>query len=204
FSVFTAETFAASLDTGFGDNGKVAVDLGSYGDQANAVLVQPDGKILVGGSTSNTIDLDFMVFRLRADGSFDTEFNIDGTVSTAVGSHDDEVFALALQEDGKILAAGYSSNNGSRDFAVARYNIDGSLDRKFGLEGMVVTAVSDSDDEITGIAVQPDGKILMTGTALGDEGRVVVLSRYQSNGTPDHTFADEGFTLSAVGTDARA
>ena len=75
---------------------------------------------------------------------------------------------------------------------------------EFGLEGMVVTAVSDSDDEITGVAVQPDGKILLTGTALGDEGRVVVLSRYQSNGTPDHTFADEGFTLSAVGTDARA
>ena len=97
-TLFTAETFATSLDTGFGDNGKVAVDLGSYGDQANAVLVQPDGKILVGGSTSNTADLDFMLFRLLADGSLDPEFNIDGTVSTAVGSDDDEVFALALQE----------------------------------------------------------------------------------------------------------
>ncbi|RWX43838.1 delta-60 repeat domain-containing protein [Candidatus Electrothrix aarhusensis] len=204
FTLCTAETFAASLDPGFGDNGKVAVDLGAYGDQANAVLVQPDGKILVGGSTSNTVDLDFMVFRLLADGSLDSEFNIDGTISTAVGSHDDEVFALALQGDGKILAAGYSSNNGSRDFAVARYNSDGSLDREFGLEGLVVTAVSDSDDEITGVAVQPDGKILLTGTALGDEGRVVVLARYQNNGSPDYTFADEGFTLSAVGTDARA
>ena len=141
FVLFTAETFAASLDTGFGDNGKVAVDLGSYGDQANAVFVQPDGKILVGGSTSNTVDLDFMVFRLLADGSFDTEFNIDGTVSTAVGSNDDEVFALALQEDGKILAAGYSNNNGDRDFALVRYHSDGTLDLKFGLEGIVVTAV---------------------------------------------------------------
>ena len=109
-----------------------------------------------------------------------------------------------FKSDGKILAAGYSSKDGNRDFAVARYNSDGSLDGEFGLDGMVVTAVSDSDDEITGVAVQPDGKILLTGTALGDEGRVVVLSRYQSNGTPDHTFADEGFTLSAVGTDARA
>ncbi|CAK8711330.1 hypothetical protein KKHLCK_00320 [Candidatus Electrothrix laxa] len=204
FTIFTAETFAASLDTDFGDNGKVAVDLGSYGDQGNAVFVQPDGKILVGGSTSSTADLDFMLFRLLADGSLDSEFNFDGTVSTAIGSDDDEVFALALQEDGKILAAGYSSNNGSRDFAVARYNSNGSLDREFGLEGMMVTAVSDSDDEITGVAVQSDGKILLTGTALGDEGRVVVLARYQSNGTPDYTFADEGFALSAVGTDVRA
>ncbi|MCI5188788.1 MAG: hypothetical protein D3905_03100, partial [Candidatus Electrothrix sp. AS4_5] len=202
--VKTTESLAASLDAGFGDNGKVAVNLGSYGDQANAVLVQPDGKILVGGSTSSTADLDFMLFRLLADGSLDSEFNIDGKVSTAVGSNDDEVFALALQKDGKILAAGYSSNNGSRDFALARYKSDGSLDRDFGLEGLVVTAVSDSDDEITGIAVQDDGKILLTGTALGDEGRVVVLSRYQQNGNPDTTFADEGFMLSAVGTDARA
>ncbi|MCI5128907.1 MAG: hypothetical protein D3907_10505 [Candidatus Electrothrix sp. AUS3] len=202
--VETTESFAASLDAGVGDNGKVAVNLGSYGDQANAVLVQPDNKILVGGSTSSTADLDFMLFRLLADGSLDSEFNIDGMVSTAVGSNDDEVFALALQKDGKILAAGYSSNNGSRDFALARYNSDGSLDRNFGLEGLVVTAVSDSDDEITGIAVQDDGKILLTGTALGNEGRVVVLSRYQQDGSPDTTFADEGFMLSAVGTDARA
>ncbi|MCI5179218.1 MAG: hypothetical protein D3911_07835 [Candidatus Electrothrix sp. AW3_4] len=202
--VETTESFAASLDAGFGDNGKVAVNLGSYGDQANAVLVQPDNKILVGGSTSSTADLDFMLFRLLADGSLDSEFNIDGMVSTAVGSNDDEVFALALQQDNKILAAGYSSTNGNRDFALARYNSDGSLDRDFGLEGLVVTAVSDSDDEITGIVVQDDGKILLTGTALGNEGRVVVLSRYQQDGSPDTTFADEGFMLSAVGTDARA
>ncbi|MCI5149511.1 MAG: hypothetical protein D3916_09015 [Candidatus Electrothrix sp. MAN1_4] len=198
------ETFAASLDSNFGDNGKVAVDLGSYGDQANDVVVQPDGKILAGGSTSNTADLDFMLFRLLANGTLDPDFNIDGTVSTTIGSADEEVFALALQEDGKILAAGYSSNNGSRDFALARYNSDGSLDRDFGLEGMMITSVSASDDQITGLAVQEDGKILLSGTALGDEGRVVVLARYLSNGSPDFTFADEGFALSAVGTDVRA
>ncbi|MCW5212439.1 hypothetical protein VU04_05980, partial [Desulfobulbus sp. TB] len=204
FLTKTTESLAVSLDTGFGEKGKAAVNLGSYGNQANAVLVQPDSKILVGGSTSSTADLDFMLFRLLADGSLDSEFNIDGMVSTAVGSNDDEVFALALQKDGKILAAGYSSNNGSRDFALARYNSDGSLDRDFGLEGLVVTAISDSDDEITSVAVQDDGKILLTGTALGDEGRVVVLSRYQQNGSPDTAFADEGFMLSAVGTDAQA
>lgn len=202
--VFTPETFAAAPDSGFGDGGKVTVDLGSYGDQANAVLVQPDGKILAGGSTSNTADLDFMLFRLLPDGSLDREFNFDGTVSTAVGSHDDEVFAVALQDDGKILAAGYSDTNGNRDFALVRYNSDGTVDRSFGLEGMMVTAVSDSDDEISGIAVQEDGKILLTGSALGEQGRVVVLARYLSNGAPDFTFADQGFALSAVGTDIRA
>lgn len=202
---FSAEIFAAALDTGFGDNGKVAVDLGSYGDQANAVLVQPDGKILVGGSTANSANLDFMLFRLLADGSLDPEFNIDGKVSTAIGSDDDEVFALALQKDGRILAAGYSSKDGSRDFALARYNSDGSLDPDFGTGGMAVKSVSDSDDEITGVAVQPDGKILLTGTALKDEGRVVVVGRYRSDGTADdESFADKGFNLSAVGTDARA
>ncbi|MCI5121341.1 MAG: hypothetical protein D3908_09180, partial [Candidatus Electrothrix sp. AUS4] len=88
--------------------------------------------------------------------------------------------------------------------ALVRYNSDGSLDRDFGLEGMVVTPVGDSDDEITGVTLQEDGRILLTGTALGEQGRVVVLARYQSDGNPDQSFAEEGFALSAVGMDARA
>jgi uncharacterized delta-60 repeat protein len=195
---------AASLDPAFGEGGRVAVNVGTYGDKANAVVAQPDGRILVGGSTSNTVDLDFMLFRLLPDGSLDPAFNYDGTVSTAVGSFDDEILTLALQDDGKIIAAGYSSNEGNRDFALVRYNSDGSLDRNFALEGMVVTEVGSSDDEITDVAIQPDGGIVLTGSALGADGRVVVLARYLTDGTPDPAFADEGFSLSVVGRDAQA
>ncbi len=202
---YSVNASAVSLDPSFGKAGRVAVDIGVYRDQANAVVVQPDGKILAAGSTSNTADLDFMLFRLLADGSLDPSFNIDGMVSTAVGSFDDEIFTLALQKDGKIIAAGYSDNETNHDFALVRYNSDGSLDRSFGLEGMVVTKVGESDDEITDVAVQADGGILLTGSALGDDGRIIVLARYLADGAPDRAFADEGFSLISVeGRDARA
>ncbi|MCI5221264.1 MAG: hypothetical protein D3924_00925 [Candidatus Electrothrix sp. AR4] len=195
---------ATALAPDFGEDGRVAVALGTYGDLANAVVIQPDEKILVAGSTSNTANQDFMLFRLLTDGSMDPEFNIDGTVSTQVGAFDDEILALALQQDGKIIAAGYSSNAGNHDFAMVRYNSNGSLDRNFGFEGMVVTAVGESDDDITDVAIQDDGKIVLIGTALGKNGRVVVLARYLPNGTPDPSFADNGFSLSVVGLDAQA
>jgi uncharacterized delta-60 repeat protein len=195
---------AAILDSEFGNDGRVAVELGVYGDRANAVVVQPDGKIIVAGSSSNASDLDFMIFRLLEDGSLDPEFNFDGTVTSPVGSYDDEIMALVLQDDGKIIAAGYSSNGADRDFALARYNSDGSLDRNFGVEGVVVTSVGNSDDEITGMTLQEDGAIVVTGSALGTAGRVVVLGRYLADGSLDTGFGDDGFSFTGVGEEAQA
>jgi uncharacterized delta-60 repeat protein len=168
------------------------------------VVVQPDGKIVVAGSSSNASNLDFLLFRLLADGSLDPEFNYDGTVTTAVGSDDDEALTVVLQKDGKIVAAGYSSNGTDRDFALVRYNADGSLDMDFGVEGLVVTSVGNSDDEITGIVLRDDGSILIAGSALGTSGRVVVLGRYLADGTLDPGFADDGFSFTGVGDDAQA
>ena len=195
---------AATLDPEFGNDGRVAVELGVYGDRANAVVVQPDGKIIVAGSSSNTSDLDFMLFRLLEDGSLDPEFNFDGTVTSPIGPSDDEIMALVLQDDGKIIAAGYSSNGTDRDFALARYNSDGSLDRNFGMEGVVVTSVGNSDDEITDMTLQEDGAIVVTGSALGTAGRVIVLGRYLADGSLDTGFADDGFSFTGVGEEAQA
>ncbi|CAK8722717.1 MAG: delta-60 repeat domain-containing protein [Candidatus Electronema aureum] len=203
-AAFYSEASAAALDVNFGLNGRVAVELGVYGSRANAVIVQPDGKIVAAGSSSSTTaDKDFMLFRLLPDGSIDPAFNSDGTVTTAVGSFDDEALTLALQPDGKILAGGYSSNK-NRDFALVRYNSDGTLDHSFGAEGIAVTAVGSSHDEITDMIVQEDGSIVIAGVAQGVNGRVVVLGRYLANGTPDLSFAKEGFSLSVVGVDAQA
>jgi uncharacterized delta-60 repeat protein len=192
------------LNPQFGNDGRVAVELGVYGERANDVVVQPDGKIIVAGSSSTAADNDFMLFRLLADGSLDPDFNYDGTVTTAVGSADDEALTVALQTDGKILAAGYSSNGNDRDFALLRYIDDGSLDRNFGQEGMVVTPVGNQDDEITGIVVLEDGSIVVTGSANGTVGRVVVLARYLADGTLDQEFADRGFSFTGIGDDAQA
>jgi uncharacterized delta-60 repeat protein len=203
-SYFVCDSASLTLDPTFGNDGRVAVELGVNGDRANAVVVQADGNIVVAGSSSNAADLDFMLFRLQPDGSLDPTFNFDGTVITPVGYFDDEILAVTLQDDGKIIAVGYSSNGNNRDFAMVRYNSDGSLDRNFGLEGMVVTAVGNSHDEITGVALQADGSIVVTGSAMGTAGRVVALARYFADGSLDTGFGDDGFALIGVGQDAQA
>ncbi len=199
-----SQAVAVTLDPNFGEDGRVAVELGIYGSRANAVLAQPDGKILVAGSSTSTADKDFMLFRLLPDGELDKNFNYDGTVTTAVGSYDDEALTLALQADGKILAGGYTNNGENRDFALVRYNRDGSIDRDFGLEGMAVTEVGRSNDEITDMAVQKDGSIVITGAAQSENGRVVALARYKADGSLDTSFAKDGFSLSVTGVDAQA
>jgi uncharacterized delta-60 repeat protein len=197
---------APGLDPNFGKNGRTAVEIGAYGSRANAVAVQPDGKIVVGGSSAGAAGKDFMLFRLLPDGTLDPEFGQNGTVSTALSAADDEVLSLSLQEDGKIIAAGYSSGDEkNRDFALARFNSDGTLDKDFGAGGVAVTAVGGSHDEITDVTVQEDGRIVITGAALDSSGHsVVVLGRYSVNGAPDQTFAEDGFALSIVGFDAQA
>ncbi|VAW36680.1 hypothetical protein MNBD_DELTA04-1423 [hydrothermal vent metagenome] len=201
---FTVSAGAEDLDRSFGDQGQVATSVGHVGDQAHAVVVQPDGKIVVGGSSSNSADLDFAVIRYNPDGILDSSFNSDGMVTTAVGRGDDEISALAVQDDGRILAAGYSVNGTARDFALVRYNVDGSLDADFGREGMVVTPVGNGDDEITSMAVDRQGRIVVAGYTTGTLGRAVAVGRYLADGSPDVSFGDQGITLTGIGKDALA
>jgi uncharacterized delta-60 repeat protein len=195
---------AGELDAGFGNNGRIATSVGNYGDQAYAVALQQDDRILVGGSSSNGADLDFALVRYHADGTLDLSFNYDGTVTTQVGRGDDEIAALAVQDDGYIVAAGYSINDGSRDFALARYTPDGERDTAFGVNGIVVTPFTDMDDEITAMAVDDEGRIVVAGYSTGTAGRVVIVGRYLANGELDPTFASEGVGLTGVGDDALA
>lgn len=200
----TVPAGAEELDRSFGDQGLITTAVGHVGDQAHALVVQPDGKIVVGGSSSNSADLDFAVIRYNPDGTLDPSFNSDGMVTTAVGRGDDEISALAVQDDGRILAAGYSVNGTARDFALVRYNVDGSLDPDFGREGMVVTPVGNGDDEITSMAVDRQGRIIVAGYTTGTLGRAVAVGRYLADGSPDLSFGDQGITLTGIGKDALA
>ncbi len=201
---FTVPAGAEELDRSFGDQGRVTTAVGHVGDQAHAVVVQPDGKIVVGGSSSNSADLDFAVIRYNPDGTLDSSFNSDGMVTTAVGRGDDEISALAVQDDGRILAAGYSVNGTARDFALVRYNVDGSLDTDFGQGGIVVTPVGNGDDEITSMAVDRQGRIVVAGYTTGTLGHAVAVGRYLADGSPDVSFGDHGITLTGVGKDVMA
>src|SRR6266540_155863 len=123
-----------SLDTSFGAGGKVTTPIGA----ANALVLQPDGKLVAAGS-NNISPSDFVLVRYNPNGSLDTSFGGDGKVTTAIG-FGARAFALALQPDGKLVAAGMGWT-GSTGFesALVRYNPDGSLDTSFGAGGKVTT-----------------------------------------------------------------
>ncbi|MDH3327970.1 MAG: delta-60 repeat domain-containing protein [Desulfobulbaceae bacterium] len=203
---FCLSLFAAAgeLDSTFGNDGRIATSVGNYNDQAYAVALQQDGKILVGGSSSNGADLDFALVRYNRDGTLDPTFNYDGTVTTQVGRDDDEIAALAVQDDGYIIAAGYSVQNGNRDFALVRYTPDGQRDPSFGMDGIAITEYGTLDDEITAITVDGDGHIVVAGYSTGTSGRAVIVGRYLFNGELDLSFGYEGLSLTGIGEDALA
>ena len=183
-----------SLDTSFDDDGKLILDMGSTVDRANAVLIQPDGKILVGGMGGSI--LDFALARLNSDGSLDTSFGTGGKVSTAIGASTDSISALALQSDGKILAAGFASGGG---FALARYNSNGTLDTTFDTDGKLTLAPLTTSAQGRGVVVQPDGKIVVVGRDSNGSVNVMALARFNANGSLDTSFDGDGKLTLAMG-----
>ena len=116
------------LETSFDSDGKVTTDIGGSDDRARSVAIQSDGKIVAAGYSNNGSNDDFALVRYNTNGTLDTTFDSDGKVTTAIGSDNDFAYSVALQSDGKIVVAGYSNNGSNFDFALVRYNTDGSLD----------------------------------------------------------------------------
>jgi uncharacterized delta-60 repeat protein len=176
-----------SLDTaGFGVLGKVITDFsgtGTSSDQANAVAIQQDGKIVAAGFSNNSGTNAFALARYETDGSLDMSFGASGKVETDFGGTDDQAFAIALQEDGKIVVAGKAGD----DIALARYNMDGSLDMSFGINGKVVTDLGATVDQANAVAIQKNGKIVVAGISDASGFADFALVRYNSDGSVDIT-----------------
>jgi len=206
-----------ALDPSFGSGGQVLTDLGGY-DQAFALVAQPDGKLVAAGVSTAGGSVDFALVRYGTSGALDATFGSGGQVITDfgpgyVGSTNnctlpladfrgiDVAYALRVQPDGKLVAAGASTN----DFALARYNTDGSLDLDFGTCGRVITDFAGEDAAASALVVQPDGKLVVAGRrSVGSESGFA-LARYNTNGTLDSTmFGIRGRTLTQIGSDAEA
>ncbi|MBP6290306.1 MAG: InlB B-repeat-containing protein [Spirochaetes bacterium] len=186
-----------TLDTGFGNGGKVITSVGSSNNRVHALALQNDGKILVAGCSLGS-NQDFAVVRYNPDGTLDTGFGNGGNVITPVGSSNDRGYALALQNDGKILVAGYSYNGSNPDFAVVRYNPDGTLDTGFGSGGKVITPVGSSDDFGYAMALQNDGKILVAGYSSNGSNYDFAVVRYNPDGMLDTGFGSGGKVITPV------
>jgi len=187
-----------SLDTTFSGDGMFSIPITGGSDRATSVAVQPDNKIVLGGFTTNASGTDFALVRLNADGSFDTNFDGDGKVFTPIGNSSDAINSVAIQPDGKIVAAGVASNGTTTDTALARYNFDGSLDQSLDNDGKVITAVSTDSDVARSIALQPDGKIVIVGhNNIGSAADFLTL-RYNSDGSLDSGFDGDGISRTAL------
>jgi uncharacterized delta-60 repeat protein len=192
-----------SLDNSFGGDGLVTTDLGTT-DEASSLTIQADGKIVLIGYSAHSEGYYIAVVRYNPDGSLDNSFGGDGKVLTSLPTYT-EIYSLSIQNDGKILGAGYTSNPSvinSQNFAVVRYNPDGSLDNSFGGDGLVTTDIQGSEDLAFSMIQQSDGKILLAGHSsnpfgLGYDFAVV---RYNPDGSLDNSFGGDGKVLTDFGT----
>ena len=190
-------TANGALDPSFGDAGKVSI---AFGGDETAMALQADGKIVMAGGSGS----DFVLARYNVDGSLDTGFGSAGTVTTDIASGLDEAHGVAIQGDGKIVVVGQAvvgrttNNQFNFDFALARYNADGSLDTSFGTGGKVTTDFNVLTDQAFAVAIQGDGKIVVVGNAgisIQTNGFTATdfgIARYNSNGTLDASFGSGG------------
>ena len=191
---------AGDLDFTFGSNsGKTRISVGSSSAHSSKLLQQPDGKLLVVGYAVIGVSTDVALMRLLPDGSLDTTFNSSGIVTTDNGGNGDFGMALALQPDGRIVVAGYTTNGTNSDFLLLRYNSDGTPDSSFNSGGIVVTPLGGGDDTAAGVAVQSDGGIVVAGTTWNGTDNDFAVVRYTSAGALDTTFNLTGKVVTDFG-----
>ena len=184
------------LDASFGQGGIVS-ELFPYPVEGTAYTnaVQADGKVVLVGDvqTPHADSYGFAVLRLNTNGSPDTSFGLNGTVITRFSRSDEAAGSVAIQPDGKIIAAGYytpDSYPDYREYAIARYLPDGSLDPAFGSGGKVAGA-TEYGTLINALVLLPNGKILVAGTKDAGNNKMWI-ARFNADGSPDGTFGDGG------------
>jgi serralysin len=178
-----------ALDTTFSGDGYLTHALSEVTDTASAVALQADGKIVVAGSSG----FDFAITRYDANGNPDTAFDGDGVFTASFGNNTASANAMVLQEDGKIIVAGYGWSGSSWDFGVARLTTAGALDTTFSGDGKTLISVDAGGtlETVNAIALQADGKILLAGNTQGSgdgNQQDAVLIRLNADGTLDSGF----------------
>ena len=189
-----------TLDGSFGNGGTATIPIGSNGlSEAYSIALQKDGKIVLGGyCESPPLNFTFAVARFDANGAIDGTFGGNGSVRTSMPNNRAFGYAVAIQEDGKIVLGG---ENGYQ-FAMVRYQSNGVVDSSFGTHGIVATTLSGSNgsnDLALAIAIQQDGRIVLAGRGDDTLSRFgLAVARYTIDGTPDSTFASTGSVITFI------
>jgi uncharacterized delta-60 repeat protein len=198
---------AGNPDPGFGSAGKMNVDIFGSIDQANGVVVQADGKIVVAGTAwaLGSSDSDYLILRLNSDGTVDVAFGTAGLALVSFADHD-EGNAVALQSDGKIVVGGSAGTDSilTSNFGLVRFDTNGVPDPTFGTGGKVTTDFFSALDRANDIVIQPDGKIVAVGEVNPDAIDIELhvdfgLARYDTAGALDATFGSGGKVITDFG-----
>jgi len=164
-------------------------------DSYMGVAIQADGKIVVSTGMENGANDDVAVLRYNRDGTLDGMFGTNGVVTYDGGNGNDCGRLLAIQPDGKIVLTGYTHNGNNYDILIMRLNVDGTPDSSFGNNGIAVYDNAGRLDRGRGIAIQPDGKLLVTARSTGDGTSIAMMLRYGAGGILDDTFGTNGVVI---------
>ena len=187
------------LDANFGSRGTVITDVPSAYDRFKSVLIQGDGKIVSLSDADYTYS-DVVLARHNSNGSTDTSFGTNGRVTIRKGSTSDYFVGAVLQADGKIVVGGSTWNGTDYDFAVLRYNANGSVDTGFGTGGKATADFGGTSDGTADIAMQNGKIILGGGSATGYTNNGYALVRFTENGVVDTTFGSQGRVVTQLQT----
>ena len=191
-----------SLDSNFSGDGIANFSFSTDDvDEALAIALQPDGRIVVAGCIRGGGQLnDYLIARINTDGSLDSSFAGVGYTRIQFSAVADIALGVALQTDGKIVAAGFASNGSNNDFGITRVNTDGSLDTSFAGDGRQQTMFGSSSDSANAVAIQADGKIVAVGRAVVGSTADFGIARY---GYGSNAAADDGFVVLSSSTAVR-
>lgn len=186
-----------ALDPSFNGGGIVTTDVGPGNDRSFSVIQQLDAKLVVCGQSFNGGNTDFAVTRYNPDGSLDPSFGLGGIITTPVGANESGQQAI-LQPDGKILVTGFTTL-ATQDFAIIRYHPNGNLDASFGAGGITTVPVGTGNDAAFSVAIQPDGKVVIAGGTTGPTTGDFAVIRLDSSGVLDPTFDLDGIVSTDIG-----
>jgi uncharacterized delta-60 repeat protein len=187
------------LDRTFGTNGVVTYE----SEQGNAgfrdLIVQGDGKIVTAGYTRTPSGFLILTARYTSDGTLDMDFGTNGTVTYDGGYGNAGARGIVIQPDGGIVVSGANSNGTDLDVVVLRYRSDGTLDTGFGTGGVVTYDGGEGDDNGRRLALAGDGKVIVAGNTFDGSSLLMLVLRYNNNGTPDVLFGGGGAVILKLG-----
>ena len=193
-----------TLDPAFNNAGTPGYAISSIGTSsiAYSLAIQSDGKIVITGEATISGVQQIIVARYLSTGLLDSTFNSVGYTTTPIGTST-IAQGVAIQSNGKIITAGYTTTSGVNKIVVACYATNGILDTTFGTNGYTTTLIETSCKALS-IVLQPNNNILITGSVQDSGIQKIIIARYTPTGTLDTTFGTNGYTITEIGSDSFA